>query len=150
MYYLQHMVGTKIVTPYIAFKHGRPLFNKFRYSDHNVPLHLADIKYLLNVAIFCDIEPCGQYVNRRFGGTCHIHLQGKKSAEQETSHLLQARFLLGRILTLKTEAIRSSETSVQYELHGAISQKMATFLTSAVTTSYPKYLYVYGHVSLRV
>jgi hypothetical protein len=29
--------------------------------------------------------PCSPYVNQRFGGTYHLHLQGRKSAEQETS-----------------------------------------------------------------
>jgi hypothetical protein len=28
-----------------------------------------------NVAILLDIAPCSQYVNRRFGGTYHLHLQ---------------------------------------------------------------------------
>jgi hypothetical protein len=38
-----------------------------------------------DVAIFWDIAPSTPYVNRRFGGTYHLHLQGRKSAEQETS-----------------------------------------------------------------
>jgi hypothetical protein len=38
----------------------------------------------MNVPIFWDIGPCGPYVNWRFGGTYNLHLQGKKSAEQET------------------------------------------------------------------
>jgi hypothetical protein len=37
-----------------------------------------------NVATFWDIPPCSPYVNRRFRGTYHLHLQGSKSAEQET------------------------------------------------------------------
>jgi hypothetical protein len=36
-------------------------------------------------AIFRDIAPCSPYMNRRFGGTYHLHLQGRISAEQETS-----------------------------------------------------------------
>jgi hypothetical protein len=36
-----------------------------------------------NVAFFRNIAPCSPYVERRFGGT-HLHLHGKKSAEQET------------------------------------------------------------------
>jgi hypothetical protein len=39
----------------------------------------------MNVAIFWDIEPCSPYVDRRFGGTYHLHFQGRKSADQETS-----------------------------------------------------------------
>jgi hypothetical protein len=37
---------------------------------------------VMNVAIFWDIPP---YANRRFVGTYHLHLQGRKSVEQETS-----------------------------------------------------------------
>jgi hypothetical protein len=33
--------------------------------------------------IFGDIAPCGQYVNRRFGGTYHLQFQGRESAEEE-------------------------------------------------------------------
>jgi hypothetical protein len=39
----------------------------------------------MNVAYFLNIPPCSQYVKRRFGGTCHFHLQGRKSTEEETS-----------------------------------------------------------------
>jgi hypothetical protein len=38
-----------------------------------------------NVAIFWDIAPCTPYVNRRFGGTYHLHLQGRKSTEQDSA-----------------------------------------------------------------
>jgi uncharacterized protein YjhX (UPF0386 family) len=35
----------------------------------------------INVAIFLDTAMCSPYVNRRFGGMYHLHLQGRKSAE---------------------------------------------------------------------
>jgi hypothetical protein len=38
----------------------------------------------MNAAIFWDIAQCNPYVNRLFGGTYHLHIQGRKSAEQET------------------------------------------------------------------
>jgi hypothetical protein len=38
-----------------------------------------------DVAIYWGIAPCSPYVNDRFGGTYHLHLQGRKSAQQETS-----------------------------------------------------------------
>jgi hypothetical protein len=47
---------------------------------------------------FWDAMPCRYCVNRRFGGTYRLNLQGIKLREQRT--------------TLKMEAIRSSETSV--------------------------------------
>jgi hypothetical protein len=39
----------------------------------------------MKIAIFWDIPPCSPYLNQRFGGMYHLHLQGRKSAEQETS-----------------------------------------------------------------
>jgi hypothetical protein len=60
----------------------------YHYSNKN-DLKLVGFEVLtavvMNVAIFWDIAPCSPYVNQRFGGTYHLYLQGKKSAEQETS-----------------------------------------------------------------
>jgi hypothetical protein len=39
----------------------------------------------MNVAIFWDIAPCSPYLNRRFGGKYHPHLQGRTAADQEIS-----------------------------------------------------------------
>jgi hypothetical protein len=65
--------------------------------------------FVLNIAIFWDTSPYSPYVNRRFGGMHHLHLQGRKSAEQKTS--LQQVFRQ----TLKLEDIRSSETAVHIQ-----------------------------------
>jgi hypothetical protein len=35
---------------------------------------------IMKIAIFCDIELCSPYMNRRFGGTYQLHLQLPKSA----------------------------------------------------------------------
>jgi hypothetical protein len=40
-----------------------------------------------NVAIFWDVAQCSPYVNQRFGVTSHLHLQGTKLAEQETTKM---------------------------------------------------------------
>jgi hypothetical protein len=40
---------------------------------------------VMNVAIFWDIAPCSPYVNRRFGETYHLHIQGRKTAAKGTS-----------------------------------------------------------------
>jgi hypothetical protein len=37
---------------------------------------------VMNVTIFWDIAPTSPYVNWRFGGTYHLHLQGRKLAER--------------------------------------------------------------------
>jgi hypothetical protein len=44
---------------------------------------LLEGKEHLNVAILWDMPPQSPYVNRRFGGTYHLHLQGRISAQQE-------------------------------------------------------------------
>jgi hypothetical protein len=56
------------------------------------------------------------YMNWRFGGTYHLHLQGRKLAEEES--------VLARHLPT-------------HSLHGAVSQKKETFITAAVRTSNP-------------
>jgi hypothetical protein len=45
----------------------------------------------MNASILLNIGPSSLYMNRRFGGKYHIHLQGRKSAERP----LHAGFLLG-------------------------------------------------------
>jgi hypothetical protein len=63
-------------------------------------MHVAIVKN----AVFWDVAPRRSCVNRRFGGTYRLHLQGRKIRERGTS--------VGRWLHLKMEAMRSSETSV--------------------------------------
>jgi hypothetical protein len=65
---------------------------------------------ILKVPIFSNIAPCSQYMNRRVGGRYYSHVQGRKSAEDETSVLAggPAQFMRGK--------------------HGAISWKMANFI----------------------
>jgi hypothetical protein len=36
-------------------------------------------------AVFCDVAPCRSCVNRRFGGTYRLHVQGRKIRERGTS-----------------------------------------------------------------
>jgi hypothetical protein len=40
---------------------------------------------VIDATILWDIVSCSPYVNRRFGGKYHLHLQGRKSVEQEIS-----------------------------------------------------------------
>jgi hypothetical protein len=47
----------------------------------------------MKIVIFWDIASCIAYMNGLFGGTYHLHLQGRKSAENET--LALAILLLG-------------------------------------------------------
>jgi hypothetical protein len=32
--------------------------------------------FVLKNAVFCDVAPCGFIIDRRFGVTCRLHLQG--------------------------------------------------------------------------
>jgi hypothetical protein len=71
----------------------------------------------LKNAVYWDVMPCRSYVNRHFGGTYCLHLQGRKIRERGAlGYRLQPSAHAGSSLadfsTLKMEAIRSSETSV--------------------------------------
>jgi hypothetical protein len=47
----------------------------------NVDEWRALMNTVINVAIFWDTVLCNLFVNRHFGGTCNLYLQGRKSAE---------------------------------------------------------------------
>jgi hypothetical protein len=61
-------------------------------------------------AVFWDVAPCRSCVNRRFGGTYRLNLQGRKIRERGTSVSMWLQ--VADFSTLKMEEIRSSETSV--------------------------------------
>jgi hypothetical protein len=48
-----------------------------------------------NVAILWDIAPCNPYVNRRFGGTYHLHFQGKVSTATNRRFTLDVNIISG-------------------------------------------------------
>jgi hypothetical protein len=61
-------------------------------------------------AVFWDVATCRFCVNRRFGGTYRLNLEGRKNrAKQSPAH---AGFSRADFSTLKMEAIRSSETLI--------------------------------------
>jgi hypothetical protein len=72
----------------------------------------------MEVAILWDRAPCSWYVNRRFGRTHHLHLQGGESVEQETS-----------VQQVAEAVIFEPEDGGDAPLRkfGAISQKMSWF-----------------------
>jgi hypothetical protein len=76
--------------------------------------------------IFWDMTPCSPLsFNQRFGGTHHLHLQGRRN--KFSKHLFACFFLAELISsTLKMEAISSFETSVD---------------TTDCTASYPRRWY---------
>jgi hypothetical protein len=58
-----------------------------------------------------DVAPCGFIINRRFGGTCRLHIQDRRNTASVSNRLT---LFLSRVIlsTLKMEATCSSETSV--------------------------------------
>jgi hypothetical protein len=79
----------------------------------------------MNVAIFWDIALCSPYANRRFGGKYRLHLQDRKSAEQETSvqqvasHILTTRRCIqedGNIHNYHCENLQSYNISFMFSL----------------------------------
>jgi hypothetical protein len=79
-------------------------------------------------AVFWDVAPCRSSVNRRFGGTYHLHLHGRKSASED---------LASRWLQLP-EMYHSAESSFagtrpqveQPRNHGSISGRDETLYLS--------------------
>jgi hypothetical protein len=69
-------------------------------------------------AVFWDVTSCGSCRNRRFGGDCFLHLQGRKNQQARnnvSSSLLLSANVVPRqqaLPTLKMEAIRCTETLV--------------------------------------
>jgi hypothetical protein len=82
-------------------------------------------------AVSWDVASYRSCVNRCFGGTYRLHLQGR-ARNQQSAATCSRWFLACGFSTLKMEAIRSSETQ---DLHGATSQKTAFFIVTAVKTS---------------
>jgi hypothetical protein len=77
----------------------------------------------LKNAILWDVALCKSRVNQRFRAA---------SAVQPPAH---TDSLLADFSTLKMETIRSSETSVHEDPHGATSQKTPFFIVTTVKTS---------------
>jgi hypothetical protein len=67
------------------------LFSILRLKHSATTVHLERFCFphlklfkVTNVSIFWDISPYNPYVNRRFLGTNHLQLRGRKAAEYET------------------------------------------------------------------
>jgi hypothetical protein len=81
--------------------------------------------------IFCDITLCSPVkINRRFGGTCRLHLQTRSKV---------SGFLLGLLFDHKYEATSYSETSVNFQQTARryIRKHIELFITTAVRISNP-------------
>jgi hypothetical protein len=72
-------------------------------------------------------KPCISFLNRHFGRTYYLHLQGRKLAKQETS--------LQKVARHNGDDTFLPKRRFTYNLHGFIAKKMVTFITTAVRTS---------------
>jgi hypothetical protein len=55
----------------------------------------------MNLSILWDITPCNLFkVNRRFGGICHLHLQGRKISEATKQAQYAISFIAGFLIIL--------------------------------------------------
>jgi hypothetical protein len=84
------------------------------------------VDFSLNVAIFWDRAPCSPHVNRRFEGTNHLHVQGLNSMKQE--------------IKCAAGACGPPNHRFAYGVHGALSHKIATFVSIPMRTSNPSFL----------
>jgi hypothetical protein len=51
---------------------------------------------VIKSSVFWDMTPCSPLkTNRRFGGTCRLHLQGRRIQQNSACYLLHTDFLLG-------------------------------------------------------
>jgi hypothetical protein len=76
-----------------------------RFSAHYVAFEVITA-VVMKVAIFWDIAPCSPYMNQRFEGTYHHHLQSRNRPRKKPG------FLLAWFSTLKMGMILSCETLV--------------------------------------
>jgi hypothetical protein len=71
------------------------------------------LTYITNRTVFLDVTPCSPLlVHQRFGGTKYFHLQRRKVSSVCCLYL--TRYLLSISSILEMEAIRSSETSMNF------------------------------------
>jgi hypothetical protein len=81
-------------------------------------------------AVFWDVAPWRSCVNLRFGGTYHLHLQGRKIRERRTS---VSRWL--QTADWKWRLYVPPKRRFTQDLQGATSQKTAFFIVTSVKTS---------------
>jgi hypothetical protein len=108
------------------------------------------IYFYMKNAVFWDVAPCTSCVNRRFGGTYRLHLQGRKIRERGTSlsrWLLVPRSLI--FLPLRCRRYVPLKRRFTQEIHGATSKKTTFFIVTAVKTSNLIYFYLFNKEEVR-
>jgi hypothetical protein len=134
-----------------------PIQHPYIYENNALLWYWQNIIKMKSI-VFWDITPCSPLrFNRRFGGTYHLHLQGRRnkfSKNQQASRFFCLRVcsckqvpgatcLLAGLLNLFLRPWRWRRYVPPRRrlklngLHGAISQKIILFITTAVKTSNP-------------
>jgi hypothetical protein len=116
---------------------------------------LLCIKTSLNMTVvvkstvFWDITSCIPLkVNRRFGGTCHLHLHSWRISRErnqcESRWQAELWFLPRRILRpwRWRRCVPLKRRLTFNGLHGILSQKIVSFITTTVRTSNPTWLWL--------
>jgi hypothetical protein len=94
-----------------ASQHFQNIWNGLVHAGFEVLTAVA-----MKIPIFWGITPCTRLkINRVFGGTCHLHLQGRRRSEAINQVEENSKQNLVSSSILKMEAICSSETSVDFE-----------------------------------
>jgi hypothetical protein len=104
----------------------------------------------LKRTIFWDMTPCSLLkVNRRFGGTYRLHLQGRRirraSNQRESRRQAEQGWFLARLILRPwrwRQYVTPKRRLTFTGLHGVISQKIVLFITTALRTSNPSSTYL--------
>jgi hypothetical protein len=104
-------------------------------------LHCRELwtRGILKSIILWDITPCRTLsFNRRFGGTYRLHLQGRRNRFSKPASKQVASLLNIFLRPWRWRRYVPPKRRLKLNgLHGAISQKMILFITTAVKTSNP-------------
>jgi hypothetical protein len=109
----------------------------YRLRYPGFPLNYLRKNNLKN-AVFWDVVPCRYFVNRRFGGTYRLHLQGMRNlrAMNQREQVAVVWFIArGFLIPWRCRRYLPPKRRLTKYLHGATSQKTAFFIVTAVKTS---------------
>jgi hypothetical protein len=100
--------------------------------------------------IFWHITPCIQLkINQGFGGTCRLHLQGRRISKSRNRHEVGNEFAWRIIRLWKWRQHVPPKHRLTFNgIHGITSQTTEPFITTAVRTSNPRILIFYFGSSL--
>jgi hypothetical protein len=90
----------------------------------------------MNILVLLNITPCSPLkVNRRFRGTCRIHLQNRIISQTTNQHEVRTINLEGGRKIFLPKLLLTFR-----RLHGFVSKRIQFFLTTPVRTLYPSYI----------